>query len=329
MKILSVFNNKGGVGKTTYMFHIAHILSRRGKRVLLVDLDTQGNLTGYCLEDQEIESAWNQSGNSIYRVVEPIIRGTGDIKNLQPSKLANAKGDMFLIPGDLRLSDFEDLLGDTWNSARGGAEAPLRTQTAIHRHIMSVATDTSADVVLIDLGPNLGALNRAALASSDYFMTPVAPDLFSIQGTENLGNKLVSWAEQWGQIHENWNGTDLEIPLGEPKYLGYVMQMHNVRHNSSEGMTQGWNIYGSKLEEAVRNNIVNKIGSDRVVKLNDNSFNLGRIPNLHSLVPYSQQARRPIFDCTSSDGLKGAHQTKAKDSIDLFDDVIAMVESIL
>jgi chromosome partitioning protein len=54
-----------------------------------------------------------------------------------------------------------------------------------------------ADIVLVDLGPNLGALNRAVLATSDFFITPVAPDLFSIQGTENLGNKLVSWRKEW------------------------------------------------------------------------------------------------------------------------------------
>jgi cellulose biosynthesis protein BcsQ len=326
---ISVFNNKGGVGKTTYMFHIGHILARRGHSVLMVDCDTQGNLTNYCLSDSQIEKSWSPGGNSIYRVVEPIIRGTGDIKTPMPEKLTNATGNIYLIPGDLRLSDFEDRLGDTWNSARGGDEASLRVQTAIHRYIQHASDELSVDVVLVDMGPNLGALNRAALASSDYFMTPVAPDLFSIQGTENLGNKLVSWRTQWEQIHASWEGNDLLLPSGTPLYLGYVLQMHNTRSTDASGMTAGWRIYKDRLEKAISQNIVGKIGNDQTVQWDDGQHALGQIPNLHSLVPYSQEARKPIFDCTGADGLRGAHQTKAKDAINLFDDIVETIEEVI
>lgn len=51
---LAIFNNKGGVGKTTYLFHIANILADDGIRTLMVDCDSQCNLTAYCLEDSEI-----------------------------------------------------------------------------------------------------------------------------------------------------------------------------------------------------------------------------------------------------------------------------------
>ncbi|WP_342456521.1 ParA family protein [Phaeobacter gallaeciensis] len=326
---LSVFNNKGGVGKTTYMFHIAHVLARRGHRVLLVDCDTQGNLTNYCLNDDEIAEAWKDDGNSIYRVVEPIIRGTGDITTPSPSKLSQAEGDIYLVPGDLRLSDFEDRLGDTWNAARGGDEASLRVQSAIHRYIDAAVSATNATVVLIDMGPNLGALNRAVLASSDYFMTPVAPDLFSIQGTENLGNKLVAWRSQWDQIHTSWTGSHLSLPKGAPIYLGYVLQMHNTRSTDASGMTAGWRIYKDRLEAAIATNIVGKIPDDQTFTWDDGNHLLGQIPNLHSLVPYSQEARKPIFDCTGKDGLRGSHQTKAKESIDLFDDIVAAIENVL
>ncbi|MEO0390931.1 MAG: AAA family ATPase [Pseudomonadota bacterium] len=329
MQIISIFNNKGGVGKTTYMFHIAHILSRRGKSVLMVDLDTQGNLTGYCFEDTEISNAWSENGNSIYRIIEPIVRGIGDFQFKEPSKLQKAEGDVHLVPGDLRLSDFEDLLGDAWNAARGGSEAQIRVQTAIHRYIVQAAEYVGADIVMVDLGPNLGALNRVALASSDYFLTPVAPDLFSIQGTENLGNKLVSWSLQWAQIHSNWSGTGVEIPHGTPQYLGYVMQMHNVRSRGRNGMTDGWNIYGERIEGAVQENIAGKIGEGRVVPTGSNSLLLARIPNLHSLVPYSQEARKPIFDCTGADGLRGEHQTKAREAIELFEDIVGVIEGVL
>lgn len=326
--VLSVFNNKGGVGKTTYMFHIAHILARRGHAVLMVDCDTQGNLTNYCLDPNEIEGAWQSGGNSIFRVVEPIIKGTGDIDYRVPTKLEKAQGSLYLVPGDLRLSDFEDRLGDSWNAALGGAEASLRIQSAIHRYIMACIENLSIDVVLIDMGPNLGALNRAVLAGSDYFMTPVAPDLFSIQGTENLGRKLVNWRHQWQQVHDNWKGEDLAIPAGRPVYLGYVQQMHNMRNNE-EGMTAGWGIYGGRLEAAVQDNIVTKLGKEQVINWEDGNYSLGKIPNLHSLVPYSQEAKLPIFDCTGRHGLRGAHQTKAKEAISLFDEIVQTIENVV
>jgi len=56
--IISLFNNKGGVGKTTFLFHIAHVLADRNVRVLMVDCDSQCNLTAYSLHDNDIEAAW-------------------------------------------------------------------------------------------------------------------------------------------------------------------------------------------------------------------------------------------------------------------------------
>lgn len=102
---------------------------------------------------------------------------------------------MHLIPGDLLLSDFEDLLGDTWNAAKGGSEPALRAQSAIYRAILQAAEKVSAEAILIDLGPNLGSLNRAVLGGSDYVIVPVAPDLFSIRGAENLGTNSPNGAK--------------------------------------------------------------------------------------------------------------------------------------
>lgn len=258
-KIISIFNNKGGVGKTTYMYHVAHRLSQRGKTVLMVDCDSQCNLTSYSLGDAEIKRSWGAArGNSIYMNIEPVFQTIGDIRNRAPSRAVNSRGNLFIVPGDLRLSDFEDLLGDTWNSAKGGSEPALRAQSAIHRYILWAAENVNADLVLIDLGPNLGALNRAVLASSDYFITPVAQDLFSIQGTENLGNKLVAWRREWDQVNQSRRNQELSIPKGKPRYLGYVIQQHNVRSNP-DGMTAGWKIYGNELMPAIMGNIVKKL----------------------------------------------------------------------
>ena len=88
MKIISLFNNKGGVGKTTYLYHIAHLLADKYK-VLMVDCDSQCNLTSYCLHDNEIEKTWKDTGNSIYRIVEELIEGIGDFRKRKPLELDN------------------------------------------------------------------------------------------------------------------------------------------------------------------------------------------------------------------------------------------------
>ena len=321
-RIISLFNNKGGVGKTTYLYHIAHCLAARQKKVLMVDCDSQCNLTAYSLNDQAIDKAWKPDGNSIYRLIELVARGIGDIYNRAPTQM---NGSLFLLPGDLLLSDFEDRLGDTWNSAKGGNEQALRVQSAIYRVILNAAEKAAADIVLVDLGPNLGALNRAVLSGSEFIIIPVAPDLFSIRGTENLGSKLVTWRKEWDQCNAAWNNPAVAIPKGRPKFLGYVIQQHNLRNNR-EGMTKGWQIFGEKLEPAIQNNIVEQLKPlSQVQPNNGEGYNLGRIPNLHSLIPYSLDARKPVFDCTSADGLKGAHITTARESRQHFEPMASTI----
>jgi len=274
--------------------------------------------------EKAIEKAWDENGNSIYRGIELVARGIGDIRNRAPSQL---RTNLYLIRGDLLLSDFEDRVGDTWNAAKGGTELALRVQSAIYRTILQAAEKVGADVVLVDLGPNLGALNWAVLGGSDYVIVPVAPDLFSIKGAENLGGKLATWRKEWDQCNAAWAGNGLEIPKGRPSFLGYVMQQHNIRDNAS-GMTQGSQIFGNQLESAIQVQIVDRLNPLGQVH-NGNGFNLGKIPNLHSLIPYSLKARKSVFQCTSSDGLKGAHLQRAKDSKLLFKPIADAISGVL
>lgn len=320
MKRIAIFNNKGGVGKTTYLYHVSNLIADTGAKVLMVDCDSQCNLTSYALDDTKIKQSWGKEGNSIYRVIEPIAIGTGDFRKRQATTVSE---NLFIVPGDIDLSKFEDRLGETWSSA-STQEISLRAQIAIYRYVEFAANKANVDYVLFDLGPNLGALNRSVLGACDYFITPLSPDLFSIKGTQNLGNKFLIWNEEWKVIVNKWkNNIDLCLPNASPKFLGYVTQQHNIRTNA-EGMTLGWKIFGNQVSDAVNNNIVERLKPlNQVVERDD--YNLGQIPNLHSLIPYSLNARKPVYKCSSVDGLKGAHISKARESKRFYDKLLQTI----
>ena len=65
MKVLSIFNNKGGVGKTTLTYHLGHILAEMGKKVLMIDLDPQCNLSIYSILENEIGNIWEKENDFI------------------------------------------------------------------------------------------------------------------------------------------------------------------------------------------------------------------------------------------------------------------------
>lgn len=325
---IAIFNNKGGVGKTTYLFHIANILADEGIKTLMVDCDSQCNLTAYALEDSEIEQCWSEEGNSIYKVIQPVVENIGDIKYKEPYKMND---NLFLVPGDIDLNVYEDRLGETWPSA-SVQPASIRVQIAAYKYIKYAASSCDAQIVLVDLGPNLGALNRTVLGGCDYFITPLSPDLFSIKGTQNLGNKFVIWHDEWENNLRKWikHGSGIpneDLPKGLPKFLGYVTQQHNIR-NSKSGMTMGWNIFGSQVENAVKENIITPLLPLEQCE-NRTDYLLGQIPNLHSLVPYSLDAHKPVYKCGSADGLRGEHISKAKNTKELYRGIVTTIKGLL
>ena len=147
MKTIAFFNNKGGVGKTTLVYHLAYMLAEQGYKVLAADLDPQSNLTAMFLEDK-LEELWMNNGTdrTILSAVKPLMKGLGDIKPVVAEKINQ---NLSLVIGDLGLSSFEDKLSDAWIKSSDGDEAAFRTVSSFYRIIQETAGQQQSDVVLM------------------------------------------------------------------------------------------------------------------------------------------------------------------------------------
>jgi cellulose biosynthesis protein BcsQ len=148
-------------------------------KVLAADLDPQANLTAAFYDEDTLEELWRGEARdlTIYRSIQPLIRGTGDIEDPTPLLV---EGSLSLLPGDLSLSAFEDELSSQWPASLSGNERAFRVLSAFWRVMQQSAAEAQSEVILVDLGPNLGSINRAALIAADYVVIPLAPDLFSL-----------------------------------------------------------------------------------------------------------------------------------------------------
>jgi cellulose biosynthesis protein BcsQ len=315
--VLTFFNNKGGVGKTSLIYHLAWMFARLRKRVVIVDLDPQANLTAAFLEDEKIERIWDTESNNatIYQCVKPLT-GVGDI--VEP-KLQTISTDLYLIPGDVSLSGFEDALSNEWPNSMGDNNLyrPMRILSSFWQVMQKASAKVQADIVLVDIGPNLGAINRSVLIATDYVVIPLGADLFSLQGLKNLGPTVRSWKSLWHKRLDNWKNSvemqsysDFQLPQGKMQPIGYLCQQHSVRLDRPVKAYDKWvnripNVYRSAVLEE---------DSTKTITPSDDPYCLATIKHYRSLIPMAQEKRKPIFDLTSADGAIGSHANAVQDA---------------
>lgn len=318
--VIAFFNNKGGVGKTSLVYHLAWMFSDLGVTVLAADLDPQANLTAMCLDEETQEVLWEEELHdlTIYNSIEPLIRGTGDIK--EPSALAVGE-NLRLIAGDLFLSGFEDELSAAWPAALDRKERALRVLSAFWRAMQAVAEKRQAAVILMDLGPNLGSINRAALIAADYVVVPLSPDLFSLQGLRNLGPAFGRWREEWRDRLDRRPEMNIELPAGRIEPIGYVVQQHSVRLDRPVKSYDKWI---SRIPGDYRKYVLGEIGGTTVSVQNDPN-KLALLRHYRSLMPLAQEARKPMFHLKPADGAIGAHLQSVRDA---YRDFKALAEAI-
>src|SRR5262249_37524073 len=148
----------------------------------------------------------------VFRCIQPLGKGA-DIQSPQTQQITQR---LFLVPGDLALAGFEDELSGAWSAAMGPGELhhPFRLLAAFWQVAQMAARQHEADLVLVDVGPNLGAITRCALIASDHVVIPLAADLPSLQGLCNLGPALAGWRADWRRRLDHWEAPDFALPRG-------------------------------------------------------------------------------------------------------------------
>lgn len=300
MKSIAFFNNKGGVGKTTLVYHLAWMMADQGIKTLVVDLDPQANLTAMFLNEDRLEALWpdDEHPDTIFGAIRPILKGVGDIARPHVEHLSDHLG---LIPGDLGLSRFEDKLSDAWPRCHNRDESAFRTMTAFHR-VVEDGTDFGAQIALIDVGPNLGAINRAALIASEQVVLPLAPDLFSLQGLKNLGPTLREWREIWAELSPK-APPELSMPAGSMQPAGYIVMQHGIRDSRPVMAYQRWM---DRIPGVYRQAVLDEPSTDSTLVSSD-PYNLALLKHYRSLMPMAMEAHKPIFYLKPADGAIGAH----------------------
>ncbi len=326
--VLTFFNNKGGVGKTSLVYHLAWMLSDIGHRVLACDLDPQANLTSMFINEDQLEILWPDNGprKSIYSALEPLLDGTGDIEN---PHLEIFTPQLSLIVGDLALSATEDELSSQWPECLDRRPRAFRVISALWRILQNAAESNQVEIVLVDVGPNLGALNRAVLVATDYVIVPLGADLFSLQGLRNLGPTLHDWRNGWLDRYDRNPISDLPIPSGLIQPIGYVVQQHSVRLGRPVKAYDKW--VNRMPEEYARNLLDDNDGPYPQTPEQDKANALATVKHYRSLVPMAQEARKPIFHLTPADGAIGSHAVAAnaarRDFKELADKIMARMAS--
>ncbi|MBV9249314.1 MAG: ParA family protein, partial [Acetobacteraceae bacterium] len=179
-----------------------------------------------------------------------------------------------------------------------------------------------ADVALVDVGPNLGPLNRAALLACDFVVVPLSADLLSMQGLRNMGPTLRTWREAWRERRAKAPDPSLPLPDGSMCPIGYIVMRHSVRASRPARAYSRWI---ARMPSQYREFVLEETNSQPDdVSLDPNC--LAQLKDYRSLMPLHQEARKPMFLLRPADGAFGGHQQAV---YECYLDFLALTKEIL
>jgi cellulose biosynthesis protein BcsQ len=283
-KKLLFANNKGRVGKTTLAFNCAVSFAKQGYKTVLVDLDPQCNLSRLVIGDNRYEKTlFSTTEKDIYNVLKGVVEGGTDIDLSVPFiPVPNSNKNLSLLKGSIKLSLYENLLVTAYGQAAAGQQLGYFQTSAIDRFLREKGMNDEIDIFIIDSSPSLSLLNQIIFLGTDYFVVPMMPDAFSVQGIENLGSMLEKWKQNWKVTAKALSGnTENKFVLsGDGLFLGYIINSYNVYSKHPIKDHQHWiseipqKIKTYLSEKHGRNGLVEKSWKNSLASIQD----YGRLP---------------------------------------------------
>jgi chromosome partitioning protein len=312
-KIIAFFNNKGRVGKTSLVYHLAWMYGNLGYRVVAADLDPQANLTSAFLDEERLEEIWRENNHqkTIFGCIEPLIQGIGDIAepNLEYIDSYDVSvNSIALLAGDILLASFENYLSQMWSELSRENIHSLKYISAFGKILQKASISNQADIILMDLAPNLGAINHAALIAADYVVIPLLLDIFPLYGLRNLAQTFNSWRQNWKNILAQNMGYAESLPAGMMQPIGYVVWQLPMRLDRP---AKAYNRLIYEIPKVYREAVLNQPGENNLY-LEDDPNCLALIKNYQSLMPMAQEAHKPMFHLKPADGAIGAYSRAVK-----------------
>jgi cellulose biosynthesis protein BcsQ len=321
MKLISVFNNKGGVGKTTLTYHLAYALAEMGKKVLILDLDPQCNLTIYGVASEKLHDIWeqedrfiddfnatrnkftdsefnlfNNNPRTIHYILKPTEDGTSNLEHLPPP-ISLAK-NLDLIPGRLTLHMYENKIAERWGGLYRGEPLSIRTITQVRAIARRYGSESKYDFIIVDTSPSLGALNKVVISTVDGFLIPCLPDMFSLYGIRNIGKSLREWQKDFDTIYtllstEKRN----EFPEKFVSFLGFTI--YNAKKYSGttpSNLARAAYNYANRIPQTVREFISFEVRKHLNDEMLDNPIGGEAVMHTHNTLPsMAQKYRVPIW----------------------------------
>lgn len=312
MKSIALFNNKGGVSKTTTTFNLGWILAQKGKRVLMVDADPQCNLTGMVMgfdSHSDLETLYrDQPNNNLKDSLKPAFESQPvPLTAVDCVPVSNQPG-LYLLPGHVGLAEYEVQLGLA-QELTGSIQALQNLPGAI-RHLYSITAESlGADYVLIDLSPGLGSINQNIVTTADFLIIPTTPDVFSVMALDSISRVLPRWNSWLARASSMPSFHNAAYPLHEPhlKFLGVITQRYRARNSLP---TRAFQTYFEALEEATTQKLapaltnMNALLRPEAYAMNtdpESLYRLASISDFNALIADSQQNQKPVFNLTQDD----------------------------
>ncbi len=296
----------------------------------MIDFDPQCNITIYGMDEDRLESIWAEedpfvedfnnarrneyrqevnfadicsSTRSVHFLLKPTEDGVDDVPELPMPYQISPNCD--LIPGRLSMHMYEDKIASRWSDVYQGDPLGIRTVTKLRDIADEYAQKHGYEYVIMDTSPSLGALNKVIISTTDGFLIPCMPDMFSLYGIKNIGHALTSWKNQFDTIFRLCSDEKRKrFPENFVRFLGFTI--YNAKKYSGQNkwdLAQAHYNYATEIPSTIEKYIHEDVRSH----LSDDMLRnpIGGMSVMHShatMAAMAQKYHLPIWkvpECTA------------------------------